>query len=89
MKTAAMPPLRVSPETRHAAESLLRDGESLSSFMGEALEQFIAFRKAQEDFLARGLASAKEAKHTGEYVSASSVLRKLEGRLRRAKSRVA
>lgn len=89
MKTAALPPIRVSPETRHQAESLLRDGESLSSFMTEALTQHIENRQAQDEFIARGLASAKEAEGTGVYVSAASVLRKLESRLQRAKARAA
>lgn len=89
MKTAALPPIRVSPETRHQAESLLRDGESLSSFMTEALIQHIENRQAQDEFIARGLASAAEAERTGVYVSAASVLRKLESRLQRAKARVA
>jgi predicted transcriptional regulator len=87
MKTAALPPIRVSPETRQQAESLLRDGESLSSFVTEAVVQHIEQRKAQDDFLARGLASAARAKRTGDYVSSASVLRKLESRLLRAKSR--
>ena len=87
MKTAALPPLRVSPETRHQAEALLRDGESLSSFLGDALAQHIAYRKAHNDFLTRGLASAAEAERTGEFVSAASVLKKLESRLSRAKSK--
>ena len=89
MKTAALPPVRVSPETRHQAESLLRVGESLTSFMSDALSQHIENRKAQDEFIARGLASANEARRTGEYVSAAAVLRKLQSRLQRAKSRMA
>ena len=89
MKTAALPPVRVSPETRHQAESLLRVGESLTSFMSDALSQHIENRKAQDEFIARGLASANEARRTGEYVSAAAVLRKLQSRLQRVKSRMA
>lgn len=89
MKTAALPPIRVSPETRHQAESLLRDGESLSSFMTEALTQHIQNRQAQDEFIARGLASTAEAERTGVYVSAASVLRKLESRLSRAQRAIA
>lgn len=89
MKTAALPPVRVSPETRHQAESLLRVGELLTSFMSDALSQHIENRKAQDEFIARGLASANEARRTGEYVSAAAVLRKLQWRLQRAKSRMA
>ena len=89
MKTAALPPVRVSPETRHQAESLLRVGELLTSFMSDALSQHIENRKAQDEFIARGLASANEARRTGECVSAAAVLRKLQSRLQRVKSRMA
>jgi hypothetical protein len=84
MKTAVLPPIRVSPEARHQAESLLRDGESLSSFMTEALTRHIENRQAQDEFIARGITSADEASRTGTYVSAASVLRNLESRLSRA-----
>lgn len=87
MKTSTLPSIRVSPETRKQAESLLREGESLSSFVADALAKHLQHRRADEEFLARGLASAARAKRTGEYVSASAVLRKLEGKLRDAKSK--
>ena len=87
MKTSALPSIRVAPETRKQAEALLRKGESLSSFIAEALTKHIDERRAQDEFLARGLASAAEAERSGEHVSASVVLRKLGGKLQRAKSR--
>lgn len=87
MKSSALPSIRVAPETRKQAEALLRDGESLSSFLAEALAKHIDDRRAQDEFLARGLTSATEAERSGDYVSATAVLRKLEGKLQRAKSR--
>jgi hypothetical protein len=86
MKTAALPPIRVSPETRHQATALLRDGESLSSFMTEAILQHIDHRTAQNDFLARGLDGMAEARKSEGFVSAKTVLRKLKLRLHRAKA---
>ena len=35
MKTASMPALRVDPELRHDVEAVLREGETLASFMEE------------------------------------------------------
>lgn len=84
MKTAALPPLRVSPQLREEAESLLAEGESLSAFMLESLTINIERRKAQEDFIARGLASGEAARKSGKYVSAASVIKKLETRLTKA-----
>ena len=74
MKTASMPSLRVDPELRHDAESVLRDGETLSSFMEQALRSSIQSRRVQKEFIARGLTSRDEAKRTGEYFAAEDVL---------------
>ena len=42
MKTATLPPLRVDGALRAAAESLLREGETLSGFVLEAVQLNIA-----------------------------------------------
>ena len=78
MKTATIPALRVEPKLREAAQSVLTNGETLSSFVEESLRANIERRKYQQDFIARGLASRDEAKRTGEYYSAESVLAELD-----------
>ena len=78
MKTATIPALRVEPALREAAQSVLASGETLSSFVEESLKANIERRKYQQDFIARGLASRDEAKRTGEYYSAESVLAELD-----------
>ena len=55
MKASHLPPLRVSPEVRAQAESVLAPGESLSSFVRDAVTRTIEFRKSQQQFVARGL----------------------------------
>jgi predicted transcriptional regulator len=87
MKTASMPPLRVDPALRSAAESVLLDGESLSSFMEQSLRANIERRQAQHAFVARGLASRDEARRSGEYFAAEDVLRELDAMLGDAESR--
>lgn len=89
MKTSSIPALRVSPELRQQAEAVLEDGETLSAFMLESLAQSIAHRKAQQDFVARGLASGARAKKSGKYVSADRVFSKLSRRLQKAKASAA
>ncbi|MBE0576536.1 MAG: prevent-host-death protein [Desulfuromonadales bacterium] len=78
MKTASMPSLRVDPELRHDAESVLREGETLSSFMEQALRLCIHSRRVQKEFIARGLVSRDEARRTGEYFAASDVFSEME-----------
>jgi hypothetical protein len=78
MKTATMPALRVQPELRQAAEEILRPGESLSAFVEDSLRRNVAFRRTQQEFIARGLVSRDEAKKTGVYFSSGEVLAELD-----------
>jgi len=87
MKTATLPSLRVAPELREAAESVLREGESLSGFVEAAVRAQIDQRQMQDEFIARGLASRDRARKTGRYIPASAVLDKLEAQLTQAKKR--
>ena len=86
MKTASIPSLRVAPALRQAAEEVLGDGESLSSFVEQSIRESIERRQAQQGFVARGLASRDKAKQTGQYVSADAVVGRLEKMLAKAKS---
>jgi predicted transcriptional regulator len=89
MKTTNLPPLRVSPELRKQAEAVLQQGESLSGFVLDAVTRNIDYRNARQAFIARGLASALQAKKTGKYVPADRVIGKLARRLAKAKQRAA
>jgi predicted transcriptional regulator len=85
MKSATIPPLRVTPDLRHDAESVLREGESLSSFVEESLRRQVEYRKVQKEFIARGLASREAAKSSGEYASKEQVMNSLRSILQAAK----
>ncbi|MDR0244991.1 MAG: prevent-host-death protein [Burkholderia sp.] len=86
MKTATMPALRVDPQLREAAESVLEENETLSAFMELALRDGIARRRLQREFVTRGLASRDEARRTGEYVDAADVQAELEDMLKAARA---
>ncbi|OXJ13011.1 YlcI/YnfO family protein [Burkholderia sp. HI2500] len=81
MKTATFPSVRVEPELRDAAEDVLQEGETLSSFVEQSIREGIERRRLHSEFIARGLASRDEARRTGEYVSSSEVLERLGRRL--------
>ncbi|MCQ1569803.1 prevent-host-death protein [Neorhizobium galegae] len=89
MKTATIPSLRVDPELRAAAESVLKEGETLSAFIENSLRAQINYRQTQAEFIARGLASLAEAERTGVYYSSEEVLGELKGMLdaKRAENR--
>jgi predicted transcriptional regulator len=78
MKTATFPPLRTTPELRQAAEQILEEGETLSSFVEQAIRESIERRQHRQEFIARGLLSRDNARQSGKYVSADSVIGRLE-----------
>lgn len=82
MKSATIPPLRVTPDLRHDAESVLQEGETLSSFVEESVRKQIEHRKFQREFIARGLAARDKAKTTGHYVSKEDVMDSLRSILK-------
>jgi predicted transcriptional regulator len=86
MKSATLPPLRVEPEFREKAQSVLREGESLSSFIEEAVRKQVEIRKSQAEFIARGLASLEEAERTGVYYTTEDVLSSMRQKLEAAKA---
>jgi hypothetical protein len=53
MKTSTIPAIRVEPELRQAAEKILHEGETLSSFMVESLRAGILHRNKQGYFILR------------------------------------
>jgi predicted transcriptional regulator len=87
MKTATIPSLRVEPELREAAENLLEEGETLSSFVELAVRTQIERRTIQRDFIAQGLASLEEYERTGEYYSVDDVLADLDAILEEAEAK--
>lgn len=85
MKSATIPSLRVTPELRQDAESVLREGESLSGFVEESLRRQIEHRKMQKEFIARGLASRDAARVSGEYASREEIMDSLQAMLEASK----
>lgn len=86
MKSSTLPSLRVDDQLRSAAESVLRDGETISSFILDAVRLNISRREAQLEFIERGLAAREDAKRTGHYVSATDMLKRLDHTIEKAKA---
>lgn len=87
MKSATLPSLRVNDELRSAAESVLRDGETISGFVLDAVRLNISRREAQREFITRGLAARDDAKRTGQYVSAADMLKRLDQTIAKANAK--
>lgn len=85
MKSATLPSLRVEPELRQAAESVLQQGESLSGLMEKSLRDEVNRRRNQAEFIARGLAAREDAKRTGAYFTVDESLTRLDAILAKHK----
>lgn len=88
MKTAAIPSIRVEPEFRAEVESVLAEGETLTEFVEASVRISVEHRRAQSEFIARGLRSRDEARRTGEYVGADVVVDKLQRRVDAARKQI-
>lgn len=88
MKSATLPSLRVDPELREAAESVLEEGETLSGFIEAAVRETIVRRRTRAEFVARGLASRDDARRTGDYIDADVVHAQLTEKLAKARARL-
>ncbi|MDZ4126259.1 MAG: YlcI/YnfO family protein, partial [Hydrogenophaga sp.] len=61
MRTAALPPIRVEPEFRSRIESVLEEGETLSSLVESAVRQEVTRRVTVAEFHKRGFETLAHA----------------------------
>ena len=88
MKAATLPSLRVDPQLRDAAQSVLQEGETLSGFIETSLRETTERRRTRAEFVARGLASRDQALASGVYFAASDVHAELGQMLSQARAKV-
>lgn len=89
MRSATFPPIRVEPEVRAEVEAVLREGESLTQFIEEAVVAAAAWRRAQSEFITRGEAAIERWKREGGGHTVDDVMTGLQARLDNAKRRAA
>ena len=89
MKTATLPAVRVSPDVRLLAESVLREGETLSMFIEDSLKKQAELRKSQDEFIKRGIRAGQRVRETGIYVTAEESTAQLRAMLEAKKKELA
>jgi hypothetical protein len=89
MRSATFPPIRVEPKVRSEVEAVLREGESLTQFIEEAVVSAAAWRRVQAEFVARGEAAIERWKREGGRHSVDAVMGDLQTRLDDAKRQAA
>jgi hypothetical protein len=89
MRSATLPPIRVEPEVRAEVEAVLREGESMTQFIEEAVVSAAAWRRVQAEFVQRGEAAIARWKQEGGGHPADQVMAGLQTRLEEAKRQAA
>ncbi|MBV8604634.1 MAG: prevent-host-death protein [Pelomonas sp.] len=81
MKSASLPPIRVEPEFREQLEGALQSGETLSSFMEDAIRAEVRKRQVDAEFRARGLASLARVRAGEPTYTTEEVVTELRAKL--------
>ena len=89
MKSATIPPIRVAPAFRGEIESVLKQGESLSEFVENAVRQSVLKRQNQSEFVRRGMAAIEETQRLGNGIDAEKVLSQIDAKLAAARKTLA
>jgi hypothetical protein len=89
MRTATLPAVRVSPDTRSLIESVLRKDETLSTFIEQTLKQQALRRKEDDAFYARAMAASKRVDAGGKTYTLDEVVASLRERSARRRRELA
>ncbi len=89
MKTATIPPVRVSAKFRAELDKSLEKGETLAALIEKAVSSELLRRKSQTEFVRRGLAAVARTQAAGDGIPADAVITKLEARLAAARQTLA
>ena len=87
MKTATLPAVRVAPEVRELVESVLKEGESLSTFIEETMKKQAQWRKEDEAFYARAAKASQALHEGGKFYTAEESIARLRAQVQRARDK--
>lgn len=87
-RTATLPPIRVAPETKASLEAVLREGESLTQFIENAVRREAEFRAEQNAAIARAKKALRAAEKGVGLVTADDFLAGMEQRAKTAQQRI-
>jgi hypothetical protein len=86
MNETAKPSVLDDEEFHAAAESVLRDGETVADLIDRSARAEVEYRREQAEFVARGLAALEEAERTGIWYKTEDVLSMMRAKLDAAKA---
>lgn len=86
MNETVKPSVLDDAEFHAAAESVLREGETVADLIDRSARAEVEYRREQAEFVARGLASLEEAERTGVWYTTEDVLSMMRAKLDAAKA---
>ena len=87
MRTATFPAVRTTPENRALVESVLRPGETLSTFIEESLQERARWRKEDQVFYARAMEAAKRIRAGGKTYTLDETIASLRKQIQNAREK--
>ena len=88
MKSAVLPSVRVERALRNDAESVLDEGETLSDFIATCVRGGVAWRRAQDAFVARARNAIDRSDRESHGISPEDLLSRMDERLNASRSRL-
>jgi hypothetical protein len=87
-RSATLPPIRVAPETKASLEAVLREGESLTQFIENAVCREAEYRAEQKAAVARAKKALRSADKGVGLMTAEDFLAGMEERAKAARQRI-
>lgn len=87
-RSASLPPIRVTPETKSSLEAVLREGESLTQFIENAVRQEAEFRAEQKAAVGRAKKALRLADKGVGLMAADDFLAGMQERAQKAQHRI-
>ena len=87
-RSATLPPIRVTPETKASVEAVLREGESLTQFIESAVRREAEFRAEQDAAVARAKKALRSADKGVGLMTAEDFLAGMAQRAKAAQQRI-
>jgi len=87
-RSATLPPIRVTPETKAGLEAALREGESLTQFIEHAVCREAEFRAEQKAAVARATKALRSAHKGVGLIAADDFLAGMQQRAEAAQRRI-
>jgi hypothetical protein len=87
-RSATLPPIRVAPETKASVEAVLREGESLTQFIENAVCREAEFRAEQNAAVARAKKALRNADKGVGLMTTEELLAGMEQRAHAAQQRI-